>query len=113
MTRIDSDVLFVSFVANAEPRPSSALREAAIQHSHAAFALWRWWRSRDLGRLDDGGYLYLEGRRDDMIISGGINIMPARVPAVSGLVTAGLYAAINKARIGGSFNSRSASPNFK
>jgi long-chain acyl-CoA synthetase len=42
----------------------------------------RWWRSRDLGRLDDGGYLYLEGRRDDMIISGGINIMPARVEEV-------------------------------
>lgn len=42
----------------------------------------RWWRSRDLGRMDDGGYLYLEGRRDDMIISGGINIMPARVEDV-------------------------------
>ena len=42
----------------------------------------RWWRSRDLGRLDDDGYLYLEGRRDDMIISGGINIMPARVEEV-------------------------------
>jgi len=42
----------------------------------------RWWRSRDLGRLDAGGYLYLEGRRDDMIISGGINIMPARVEDV-------------------------------
>lgn len=42
----------------------------------------RWWRSRDLGRIDDGGYLYLEGRRDDMIISGGINIMPARVEEV-------------------------------
>ncbi len=42
----------------------------------------RWWRSRDLGRLDRGGYLYLEGRRDDMIISGGINIMPARVEEV-------------------------------
>ena len=42
----------------------------------------RWWRSRDLGRFDTGGYLYLEGRRDDMIISGGINIMPARVEDV-------------------------------
>ncbi len=42
----------------------------------------RWWRSRDLGRLDSGGYLYLEGRRDDMIISGGINIMPARVEEI-------------------------------
>jgi long-chain acyl-CoA synthetase len=42
----------------------------------------RWWRSRDLGRLDAGGYLYLEGRRDDMIISGGINIMPARVEEI-------------------------------
>lgn len=42
----------------------------------------RWWRSRDLGRTDAGGYLYLEGRRDDMIISGGINVMPARVEAV-------------------------------
>jgi len=42
----------------------------------------RWWRSRDLGRLDTDGFLYLEGRRDDMIISGGINIMPARVEEV-------------------------------
>jgi fatty-acyl-CoA synthase len=42
----------------------------------------RWWRSRDLGRIDAGGYLYLEGRSDDMIISGGINIMPARVEEV-------------------------------
>lgn len=42
----------------------------------------RWWRSRDLGRIDAGGYLYLEGRRDDMIITGGINVMPARVEEV-------------------------------
>ena len=42
----------------------------------------RWWRSRDLGRIDAGGYLYLEGRHDDMIISGGINVMPARVEEV-------------------------------
>jgi fatty-acyl-CoA synthase len=42
----------------------------------------RWWRSRDLGRLDERGYLYLEGRRDDMIITGGINVMPARVEEI-------------------------------
>jgi long-chain acyl-CoA synthetase len=55
---------------------------AATAASFVADGDRRWWRSRDLGRIDDGGYLYLEGRRDDMIISGGINIMPARVEEV-------------------------------
>jgi long-chain acyl-CoA synthetase len=55
---------------------------AATAASFIADGDRRWWRSRDLGRLDSGGYLYLEGRRDDMIISGGINIMPARVEEV-------------------------------
>jgi long-chain acyl-CoA synthetase len=42
----------------------------------------RWWRSRDLGRIDAAGFLFIEGRHDDMIISAGINIMPARVEEV-------------------------------
>ncbi len=41
-----------------------------------------WWHSGDMGHFDKEGWLYLEGRTDDMIISGGINIMPARVEEV-------------------------------
>jgi acyl-coenzyme A synthetase/AMP-(fatty) acid ligase len=41
-----------------------------------------WWHSGDMGHIDKDGWLYLEGRTDDMIISGGINIMPARVEEI-------------------------------
>jgi len=41
-----------------------------------------WWHSGDMGHFDEEGFLYLEGRTDDMIISGGINIMPGRVEDV-------------------------------
>jgi acyl-CoA synthetase (AMP-forming)/AMP-acid ligase II len=49
-----------------------------------------WWRSGDMGMIDADRYVYLRGRIDDMIISGGINILPSAVedavmrhPAVS------------------------------
>ncbi|HEX7168261.1 MAG TPA: AMP-binding protein [Acidimicrobiales bacterium] len=35
----------------------------------------------DVGRIDDDGFLYLDGRRDDLIISGGVNVYPAEVEA--------------------------------
>lgn len=61
---------------------------------HARFEYWRSpdktaaaWRGDaftvgDLGRIDDEGYLYLDGRRDDLIITGGVNVYPLEVEKV-------------------------------
>lgn len=38
----------------------------------------------DHGRIDSEGYVYLDGRREDLIISGGVNVYPAEVEQVLG-----------------------------
>ena len=41
-----------------------------------------WLHTGDAGRIDEDGYVYLDGRRSDMIIRGGENVHPLEVEAV-------------------------------
>jgi acyl-CoA synthetase (AMP-forming)/AMP-acid ligase II len=55
-------------------RTSSAWRQATTDpDAFGSFSVG------DLGRVDDDGYVWLDGRRDDLIITGGVNVYPAEV----------------------------------
>ncbi|MDE2678370.1 MAG: AMP-binding protein [Gemmatimonadota bacterium] len=41
-----------------------------------------WFSTRDLGRVDPDGLVWIEGRADAMIVSGGLNVSPAEVERV-------------------------------
>jgi acyl-CoA synthetase (AMP-forming)/AMP-acid ligase II len=41
-----------------------------------------WFATRDTGRVDAAGYLYLTGRLDDVIVRGGENLSPAEIEEV-------------------------------
>lgn len=41
-----------------------------------------WFATHDLGRLDDEGFLFLEGRADDVIVRGGENLSPGEIEEV-------------------------------
>ena len=63
----------------------------------ASFADESWFKTGDMGYLDDEGFLFVADRLKDMIISGGENIYPAEVeqlilelPAVSAVAVIGV-----------------------
>ncbi|HEX3567446.1 MAG TPA: fatty acid--CoA ligase family protein, partial [Acidimicrobiales bacterium] len=64
-------------------RPPDFARFAYWDDEAKTAAAWRdgSFTVGDIGRLDADGYLFLDGRRDDLIISGGVNVYPAEVEA--------------------------------
>ncbi|WP_083733816.1 AMP-binding protein [Sphingopyxis sp. KK2] len=50
--------------------------------NEAAFLPGGWYRTGDIGRLDEGGYLLITDRKKDIIIRGGENISSKEVEAV-------------------------------
>jgi acyl-CoA synthetase (AMP-forming)/AMP-acid ligase II len=57
----------------------------------------RWFRTGDLGAVDDDGYLSIVGRAKELIITGGMNVHPREVddvladhPAVAEVAVAGV-----------------------
>jgi len=74
--------------------PSGTIGEVLVRGPKVFTGYWRdpkateeafvdgWFRTGDLGRLDEDGFLYIEDRKKDMIVSGGENIATPEVERV-------------------------------
>jgi acyl-CoA synthetase (AMP-forming)/AMP-acid ligase II len=79
-------------VADGKPAPTGAEGEIRYRGPGRLLEYWGrpdltadsiddggWWRTGDLGRLDDSGYLRVTGRMKDIIIRGGFNVSAREV----------------------------------
>ncbi len=57
-------------------------RPDADSESFSSDSVSRWFRTGDLGELDEDGYLKIVGRKKELIISGGYNVYPREVDDV-------------------------------
>jgi acyl-CoA synthetase (AMP-forming)/AMP-acid ligase II len=90
-------------VGRARPRRRLDIDDDGLIWCHVpSFARFEYWRdpertkqawrgdaftAGDLGHLDDDDYLFIDSRRDDLIISGGVNVYPAEVEDVLASLT--------------------------
>ena len=63
--------------------------------TQAEFTADGWFRTGDVGRLDEAGYLWILGRAKDLVISGGYNVYPKEVEteldAVAGVAESAVF----------------------
>lgn len=88
--RLFTDVVVVD--ADGSPAPPGEEGELVIRGGNVSPGYWRrpadkdriryGLRTRDVGRVDEDGFLYVLGRADEMFISGGENVYPDDVEAV-------------------------------
>jgi acyl-CoA synthetase (AMP-forming)/AMP-acid ligase II len=76
---------------NDEEVPFGDIGELQIRAPHVMAGYWKqpelsnkilrggWLHTNDLARIDERGFIYLLGRQDEMIISGGFNIAPREI----------------------------------
>jgi long-chain acyl-CoA synthetase len=79
--------------SGAEVAPG-AMGEVVLRGPHLMSGYWKrpqttaetvrdgWLHTNDMGRIDEHGFVYLLGRKDEMIISGGYNIAPREIEDV-------------------------------
>jgi malonyl-CoA/methylmalonyl-CoA synthetase len=62
--------------------------------TRAEFTADGWFKTGDVGRIEDDGYLYIMGRAKDLVISGGCNVYPKEVEAELDALTGVLESAV-------------------
>jgi malonyl-CoA/methylmalonyl-CoA synthetase len=65
------------------------------EKTRAEFTPDGWFKTGDVGRIGDDGYLYILGRAKDLVISGGYNVYPkeveAELDALSGVAESAVF----------------------
>ena len=87
---VDVEVAIVDLLSGAE-KPAGEVGEVAIRGENVMVGYWKkpdataavlkdgWYRTGDLGYMDEQGYVYLVDRAKDMIVSGGENVYSTEV----------------------------------